>query len=171
LGDDAAATAVQLARQTAMENNPQGGLCGFELEWNMLDAQFHPLFTVGSGPSQQSFVDYLRKEGLSSWVVPFSQLEVFNWMIEWVTRPYYTPRLAVYESRLMEAFLINALHQVGRKFGERLYYWHGNLPSLLADYSSIPGSGTWQSAAIWSIVLTFTAGFSHCRYPYQPFPS
>ena len=131
----------QLARQTAMENNPQGGLCGFELEWNMLDLQLRPLFTVGSGPSQQSFVDYLRLEGLSSWTVPYSQLEVFNWMIEWATRPYYSPRGAVYEARLMEAFLMNALHKIGRQFGERLYYWHGNLlfPALV-DHSSIPGS-------------------------------
>ena len=131
----------QLARQTAMENNPQGGLCGFELEWNMLDPQLRPLFTVGSGPSQQSFVDYLRLEGLSSWTVPYSQLEVFNWMIEWATRPYYSPRGAVYEARLMEAFLMNALHKIGRQFGERLYYWHGNLlfPALV-DHSSIPGS-------------------------------
>ena len=131
----------QLARQTAMQNNPQGGLCGFEMEWNMLDSQFHPLFTVGSGPNRQSFVDYLRLEGLSSWVAPFSQLEVFNWMIEWATRPYYELREAVYEARLLEAFLMNALHKVGRQFGERLYYWHGNLlfPALV-DHSSIPGS-------------------------------
>ena len=131
----------QLARQTALENNPQGGLVGFELEWNMLDPQLRPLFTVGSGPSQQSFVDYLRSEGLSSWSLPFSQLEVFNWMIEWATRPYYSPRGAVYEARLVEAFLMNALNVVGRQFGERLYFWHGNLlfPALV-DHSSIPGS-------------------------------
>jgi acetylornithine deacetylase/succinyl-diaminopimelate desuccinylase-like protein len=131
----------QLARQTAMENNPQGGLVGFELEWNMLDPQLRPLFTVGSGPSQQSFVDYLRTEGLSAWTLPFSQLEVFNWMIEWATRPYYSPRSAVYEGRLMEAFMMNALNKVGRQFGERLYFWHGNLlfPTRV-DHSSIPGS-------------------------------
>ena len=131
----------QLARQTAMENNPQGGLVGFELEWNMLDPQLRPLFTVGSGPSQQSFVDYLRAEGLSSWSLPFSQLEVFNWMIEWATRPYYSPRGAVYEARLVEAFLMNALNVVGRQFGERLYYWHGNLlfPAPVGN-ASIPGS-------------------------------
>ena len=131
----------QLAIQTAIETNPQGGLCGFEMEWNMLDAQLRPLFTVGSGPSQQSFIDYLRAEGLSPWVEQFSQLEVFNWMIEWATRPYYSPRGAVYEARLMEAFLANALHKIGRQFGERLYFWHGNLlfPAVV-DHSSIPGS-------------------------------
>lgn len=116
-----------LALESAMQSNRQGGLCGFELEWNMLDAQFRPLRTVGTGPSRQSFVDYLRAEALSPWVRQFSQLEVFHWMIEWATRPYYPPRGAVYEGRLLEGVLINALHQVGRRFGERLYAWHGNL--------------------------------------------
>ena len=27
----------------------------------------------------------------------------------------------------MEAALINALHCSGNEFGQRLYYWHGNL--------------------------------------------
>ena len=46
----------------------------------------------GSGPSQHSFVDYLRAEVHSAWQAQFSQLEVFHWMIEWATRPYYSPR-------------------------------------------------------------------------------
>ncbi len=116
-----------LALESAIQSNHQGGLCGFELEWNMLDSQFRPLRTVGTGPGRQSFVDYLRAEALSPWVRQFSQLEVFHWMIEWATRPYYSPRGAVYEGRLWEGVLINALHQVGRRFGERLYAWHGNL--------------------------------------------
>ena len=95
----------QLALDTARKERPQGGLCGFELEWNLLDSQFQPLLTVGLGPSQQSFVDYLRSEHLKSWQNAYSQLEVFHWMIEWATRPFYSPRGAVYESRLMEAAL------------------------------------------------------------------
>ena len=117
----------QLALETAIKEKPQSGLCGFELEWNLLDEQFHPLLTVGTGPDRRSFVDYLRADCLPAWAHKFSQLEVFNWMIEWVTRPYYSPRLAVYEGRLMEALLLNALDRAGRAFGERLYCWHGNL--------------------------------------------
>jgi len=117
----------QLALETALKEKPQSGLCGFELEWNLLDEQFHPLLTVGTGPDRRSFVDYLRADCLPAWAHKFSQLEVFNWMIEWATRPYYFPRLAVYEGRLMEALLLNALDQAGRAFGERLYCWHGNL--------------------------------------------
>ena len=131
----------QLALESALASSPTGGLCGFELEWNLLDSQLHPLLTVGTGPRQQSFVDYLRSECLSPWIRDFSQLEVFHWMIEWATRPYYHPRGAVYEGRLMEAALINALHKAGGQFGERLYAWHGNLlfPTSVS-HASIPGS-------------------------------
>ena len=71
-----------LALEQAVKDSPQAGIAGCELEWNMLDSNFRPLLTVGSGPSQKSFVDYLREECLSSWTRGFSQLEVFNWMIE-----------------------------------------------------------------------------------------
>jgi len=135
------AAKYRLALETAKRENLQGGLCGLELEWNLLDAQLRPLLTVGSGPSRLSFVDYLRSEYLPAWVRPYSQLEVFHWMIEWATRPYYAPRLAVYEGRLMEAVLLNALHAAGREFGERLYTWHGNLLfNTRVGGSSIPGS-------------------------------
>ncbi|MBI2331496.1 MAG: M20/M25/M40 family metallo-hydrolase, partial [Chloroflexi bacterium] len=67
--------------------------------------------------------------------------EVFHWMIEWATRPYYTPRGAIYEARLMEASLLNALHRAGVNFGERLHYWHGNLLFLTdIGHHSIPGN-------------------------------
>jgi hypothetical protein len=75
----------KLALETALKGNPEGGLCGYELEWNLLDAELRPLLTVGAGPSQRSFVDYLRAEALS--LGEYSQLEVFHWMIEWATRP------------------------------------------------------------------------------------
>ncbi|BDU69994.1 hypothetical protein GETHOR_20950 [Geothrix oryzae] len=117
----------QLARQTALETRPTGGLCGLELEWNLVDPQFRPLLTVGTGPDRMSFVDHLRTKVLSPWTEEYHQLEVFHWMIEWVTRPYHTPKGAVYEGRLLEAALINALAKAGRTFGEPLHYWHGNL--------------------------------------------
>jgi acetylornithine deacetylase/succinyl-diaminopimelate desuccinylase-like protein len=131
----------KLALETALKVNPEGGLCGSELEWNLLDSELRPLLTVGSGPSQRSFVDYLRAEALSPWAREYSQLEVFHWMIEWATRPYYTPRGAVYEGRLMEAVLLNALSKAGREFGQQLYTWHGNLLfNTRVSHASIPES-------------------------------
>jgi succinyl-diaminopimelate desuccinylase len=131
----------RLALESAIQDKPTGGLNGFELEWNLLDEYFRPLLTVGSGPAQQSFVDYLRAETLQPWLRDFSQLEVFHWMIEFATRPYYSPRGAVYEARLMEAVLINALRRAGTQFGERLFFWHGNLLFFTTiNHDSIPGN-------------------------------
>jgi succinyl-diaminopimelate desuccinylase len=130
-----------LALEQAIKEKPSSGLNGFEQEWNLLDEDLRPLLTVGAGPSQHSFVDYLRAECIPPWHAQFSQLEVFHWMIEWATRPYYSPRGAIYEARLMEASLINALHRAGINFGERLHYWHGNLLFLTdIGHHSIPGN-------------------------------
>lgn len=130
-----------LSLEQSIKEKPQGGLNGFEQEWNLLDEELRPLLTVGVGPNQQSFVDYLRSEAIPSWQTQFSQLEVFHWMIEWATRPFYTPRGTIYEARLMEASLINALHRAGLNFGERLHYWHGNLLFLTdIGHHSIPGN-------------------------------
>ena len=130
-----------LAVEESIKEKPASGLNGFEQEWNLLDEDLRPLLTVGAGPSQHSFVDYLRSECVPQWQVQFSQLEVFHWMIEWATRPYYSPRGAIYEARLQEASLINALHRAGVNFGERLHYWHGNLLFLTdIGHHSIPGN-------------------------------
>jgi succinyl-diaminopimelate desuccinylase len=130
-----------LAVEQAEREKPEGGLNGFEQEWNLLDEELRPLLTVGAGPSQQSFVDYLRAECIAPWQAQFSQLEVFHWMIEWATRPYYSPRGTIYEARLMEASLINALHRAGMNFGERLHHWHGNLLFLTdIGHDSLPGN-------------------------------
>ena len=130
----------QLALEQAIQEKPSSGLNGFEQEWNLLDEDLHPLLTVGAGPRQHSFVDYLRAECIPAWQAQYSQLEVFHWMIEWATRPYYSPRGAIYEARLQEASLINALHRAGINFGERLHYWHGNLLFLTdIGHHSIPG--------------------------------
>lgn len=130
-----------LALEQGIHEKPSSGLNGFEQEWNLLDEDLRPLLTVGAGPSQHSFVDYLRAECIPQWHAQFSQLEVFHWMIEWATRPYYSPRGAIYEARLMEASLINALHRAGVNFGERLHYWHGNLLFLTdIGHHSIPGN-------------------------------
>ncbi|HNB41210.1 MAG TPA: hypothetical protein PLG52_06900, partial [Anaerolineales bacterium] len=95
-----------LALEESIKEKPKGGLAGFEQEWNLLDNDLRPLLTVGAGPSQHSFVDYLRAECIPVWQKQFSQLEVFHWMVEWATRPYYSPRGAIYEARLMEASLM-----------------------------------------------------------------
>ncbi len=130
-----------LALEQSIKEKPQGGLNGFEQEWNLLDEELRPLLTVGAGPNPQSFVDYLRAECISPWQTQFSQLEVFHWMIEWATRPYYTPRGTIFEARLMEASLINALYRAGSNFGERLHYWHGNLLFLTdIGHNSLPGN-------------------------------
>ena len=130
----------QLARQEALKTLTERGTCGLELEWNMLDSEFRPLQTVGSGPDRRSFVDVLRADFLPDWLLERSQLEVFHWMIEWVTRPYYSPVGAVYESRLLEACLFNALARAGRAFGERLYSMTGNLLNPVeVSHESIPG--------------------------------
>lgn len=130
-----------LALEQSMKEKPQGGLNGFEQEWNLLDEELRPLLTVGAGPNPQSFVDYLRAECIPPWQAKFSQLEVFHWMVEWATRPYYHPRGTIYEARLMEASLINALYRAGVNFGERLHYWHGNLLFLTnIGHDSLPGN-------------------------------
>jgi succinyl-diaminopimelate desuccinylase len=130
-----------LAVEQAVKEKPSSGLNGFEQEWNLLDEGLRPLLTVGAGPSQHSFVDYLRAECVPPWQAQFSQLEVFHWMVEWATRPYYSPRGAIYEARLQEATLINSLHRAGTSFGERLHYWHGNLLFLTdIGHDSIPGN-------------------------------
>ena len=46
-----------LAVEQAIKEKPQGGLDGFEQEWNLLDEELRPLLTVGAGPNQHSFVD------------------------------------------------------------------------------------------------------------------
>ncbi len=128
------------ACQVALQQLPQRGTSGLELEWNLLDSCMRPLQTVGSGPDRRSFVDVLRGERLPEWLAEQSQLEVFHWMIEFATRPYYLPRGAVYEARLLEAGLLNTLVAFRRDFGERLYARHGNLlAQVRVDHASIPG--------------------------------
>ena len=135
----------QLAFETSLNEHPGSGICGMEREWHLLDSQLRPLLTVGSGPDQQSFVDYLRNCCISSDLRAYSQLEAFHWMIEWATQPYFHVRGAVYEIRLFEAALINAIHQAGKEFGERLYSWQGNL-LYLTDVNSDSVPYSWPLA-------------------------
>ncbi|MGQ0600543.1 MAG: hypothetical protein ACT4QE_02460, partial [Anaerolineales bacterium] len=129
-----------LAREAALKSNFKSGTSGFELEFNLLDSDFKPVLTVGTGPDQQSFIDHLLGHDLPGWSTDRAQREVFHWMIEWATRPYYSALGAVYEGRLLEATLLNALAQAGREFGEELFAFHGNLlyPAKVG-HDSIPG--------------------------------
>ena len=129
----------QLAREIALKEIPARGTCGFELEWNMVDSELRPLEWVADGSSRLSFVDVLRNEYLPEALREKSQLEVFHWMIEWATEPYYTPVGAVYEARLLEAALINALGKAGRAGGQRLFTYPGNLLRVVeVGHESIP---------------------------------
>lgn len=130
----------QLSIETARKDFPNDGVCGLELELFLLDSDLRPLLTVGAGPSKQSFVDYLRENHIPESVLPMTDLEAFQWMLEWGTNPYYSPRGAVYEGRILQGVVLNALHKAGQIFEEKLHLWHGNLPYLTrVDYDSIPG--------------------------------
>ena len=130
----------QLSLETARRDFPKDGICGMEIELFLLDSDLRPLLTVGTGPSKQSFVDYLRENYIPESVLPLTDLEAFQWMLEWGTNPYYSPRGAIYEGRILQGVTLNALHKAGQTFGEKLHLWHGVLPyKTIVDYDSIPG--------------------------------
>jgi acetylornithine deacetylase/succinyl-diaminopimelate desuccinylase-like protein len=129
----------RLAREIALREIPARGTCGLELEWNMVDADLHPLEWVSRDGNRRSFVDVLRQESIPGGLREKSQLEVFHWMIEWVTEPYYSAAGAIYEARVLEAALLNALGKAGRAGGQRLFAYPGNLLQVVAvDHESIP---------------------------------
>lgn len=129
----------QLSIETARRDFPNYGTCGLEIELFLLDSDLRPLLTVGTGPNKKSFVDYLRENHIPESVLPLTDLEAFQWMIEWGTNPYYSARGAIYEGRILQGVVLNALHKAGQAFDEKLHLWQGNLPYLTAvDYDSIP---------------------------------
>jgi len=130
----------QLSIEAARQDYPEQGICGLEVELFLLDSDLRPLLTVGSGPSKQSFVDYLRENTIPEAVLPQTDLEAFQWMVEWGTNPYYSARGAIYEGRVLQGVILNALHTAGQRYKEKLHLWQGNLPySTIVDYDSIPG--------------------------------
>jgi hypothetical protein len=128
----------RLALQSAIESRPKSGLCGFELEWNLLDSEFRPLLTVGSGPNRQSFVDYLRANCLSSWARSTASWRCFT-DDRMGDAPYYHPKDMRFMKAACSRVLNNALHQAGTQFNERLYYWYGNLLFDSVGHDLIPG--------------------------------
>jgi len=129
----------QLARGAALQSNFERGTAGLEVEWNVSNAAFRPLHHVGAGPAARSFSEVLRRDFIPPALADRNELEVFHWMTEWITRPYYDLRGVLFEARILEGCMLNALNAAGFSFGERLYPWHGNvLWPLEVAYDSIP---------------------------------
>ncbi|MBT6152883.1 MAG: M20 family metallopeptidase [Chloroflexi bacterium] len=129
----------QLALETALTEMPEKGICGFELEWNLLDQGMKPLLTVGAGSTRKSFVEYLRDKHMDPRIRELSTLEIFHWMIEMMGRPYYSPKGAVYEARFIESIFLKSLDKISEEFNQPLHAWHGNLLYLTeVDHESIP---------------------------------
>lgn len=126
---------VHLAVESSLETHFERGLSGLELEFNLLDHELRPVTTVGYGPGRRSFADFLLDEHMPAWAKPYCQREVFHWMAEVATRPYYDARGTALEGRLLEAAVLNALSDAGLAFGETFFALHGNLP-----YPVTPGA-------------------------------
>ena len=56
----------QLALETALVENPQSGLCGFELEWNLLDERvlFQATFVEHAGADSSLCSDSVQGQNL-----------------------------------------------------------------------------------------------------------
>ena len=119
---------VLLALEAAGRDDPGSGICGVEVELNLLDGDLRPVGRVGHGPESRTFADYLLGERIPHWARDRFQLEVFAWMAEGATRPYRDPRAAVAEARLLELVVHRALEEAELAFGRRLLALHGNLP-------------------------------------------
>src|SRR5512135_2614315 len=118
---------VHMAVDSSLETHFERGLSGLELEFNLLDHALRPVTTVGYGPGRQSFADYLLQGHVPAWIKPQCQREVFHWMAELVTRPYYDPLGTAIEGRILEAVLLRALEEASLAFGESFHALHGNL--------------------------------------------
>ena len=129
-----------LAVESSVENHFERGTTGLEVEFNILDRTLRPVLRVGFGPESRSFADVLTGERLPDWARTRIQLEVFHWMTEIATRPYYSPEGTVYEARILEGVIANTLADLGLALGERFYMLHGNIPyPVVPDEHSIPG--------------------------------
>jgi len=123
---------VRLAVESSLESHFEAGTSGLEVEFNVLGRDLQPVLRVGWGPESRSFADHLHDRRLPSWLGDRAQLEVFHWMTEVATRPYYSARGAAWEARVLEGIVLNALSEAGLSFGERFYALHGNLPLPVA---------------------------------------
>ena len=133
----------RMAVAASLESHYDAGTSGLEVEWNVLNHDLAPVLRVGWGAESRSFADYLHEERLPCWVSGRARLEVFHWMTEVATRPYYSPVGAAFEARLLEGVIINTLSEVGLSLGERFFLLHGNLPAPIeVGEDSIPAGWT-----------------------------
>lgn len=122
---------VRLAVETSRHNDPGGGTSGLEVEFNILDGDLEPVERVGYGPEGRSFADYLHDERLPEWARDRFQLEVFHWMTELTTRPFFSPEATAAEARLLEGVLLNTLAELRLSYGESFFAHHGNIAGAL----------------------------------------
>jgi succinyl-diaminopimelate desuccinylase len=118
---------VRLAIETSRHNDSGTGTSGLEVEFNILDADLTPVARVGYGPESRSFADWLHEERLPEWARGRFQLEVFHWMTEVTTRPFFSPEATAAEARLLEGVLLNTLSELRLGFGEFFFAHHGNI--------------------------------------------
>lgn len=116
-----------MAVASALESHFERGTSGLEVEFNLLDAQLRPVTRVGWGPESRSFADVLTDERAPAWLRGRLQREVFHWMTEFATRPYYAPEGAAFEAKVLEGALLDVLDEAGLAAGGRYYALHGNL--------------------------------------------
>lgn len=130
---------VALALESSLESHYERGTSGLEVEFNILDSRIEPVQRVGFGPESRSFADVFIEDRLPGWLRSRMQLEVFHWMVEAATRPYYSPLGAAWEAKAVEGALADLLAEAGLSYGERFFALHGNLPREIApDEQSIP---------------------------------
>jgi succinyl-diaminopimelate desuccinylase len=128
-----------LARDAALQSAPERGTSGLEAEWNIIDENFSPLQRIRTAQGEQSFIEILFERFMPDWLKPYHDLEVYDWITEWGTEPYYHPAGAVYEVRALEGCLLNALNACSLTLGRRLNAWHGNLLwPIEVGYENIP---------------------------------
>ncbi|MBP7148056.1 MAG: M20/M25/M40 family metallo-hydrolase [Acidobacteria bacterium] len=130
---------VRIAVASSLGTHAEGGTSGVEVELNILDDSLRPVQRLEDGGTRRSFADEFLERHVPPWARPRVQREVFHWMVEIATRPYYSPRGSAYEARLLEGVLLNALAEAELGLGRRLYALHGNLPvAVEPDAGCVP---------------------------------
>ena len=129
----------RMAVTSALESHFDRGTSGLEVELNILDERLRPVTRIGYGPEARSFADYLVDELAPPFVASRMQREVFHWMTEFATRPYYAPEGAALEAKVLEGVLADVLDKASLSAGGRFAALHGNLLyPVVPDEGSIP---------------------------------
>lgn len=128
---------LQLALQSSRDDDPGGGIAGIEVEYNIVNSGLHPLVASPEGEEHGTFADWLLTHRIPQAVAGRFHLEVFGWMTEVATSPYWSVRGAVAEARVLEAILLNALADARQDLGFEPWALHGN---LLGPATQAPGA-------------------------------